>query len=916
MTPALDDVHVVELGTYFAAPLAARHLAGFGCRVTRIERPAHARGAATERTRLGPRVLEALRRGKTCRTVDAKAEPQALLDILATADVVLENLAPGTADRLGVGYEAVRSRNPRVVYVSIPGFAPQDAAFDGVAAYESVVLAAAGILSDMGVNRVLLGVPASYTSLPMGSAYASVFAALAALAALHRQRREGPAADGEHIVVPMASAVLEALAHNSLEFPRDPHYMDLRAQRIAQGRFPVDASTLHALRDPFFTSYACADGRTLYVVCPAHGRHQVGLLRALGVADAAHAVAPQIDAYRRDPGVHGIGAARLSAAQASAVRPLLAAALLRRSAAAWEADLTARGIPVCAHRTTAEWNALDHVRESGLRDEAGDLAPIGWLRPLDEATEAPAARDDGAKGAAAPTAWPPARADGCFAGVRVLDCCNVIAGPTIGSMLARFGATVLKLDPVHPLYAPDISVIYGLAANAGKRSVLVDVARAEGRAVLHGLLADADVLLLNCTAGALERLDLTPSALHERHPRLVVARFDAFGGPAREAGGMGDWNGYDDCVQAGIGIQCRFGGGLETPEEHAHIGTIDVIAGVSGACSVAAALLARAVTGRPSLARSSLAAVGQVVQFPFSVGGAERATFGRGVACTGEWAGHRCVRARDGEWLLLLTRFAEERATDAAADAAAEEARAHALADAAAARDADAAVTWLRAQPDVRAAIRLARLRDLRRRHLRPAGTWPDAATTFAFWQWDDHPIGTLRMTGPIAMRMRGLCDTPPAPKYGADTRAVLDALDASTGTRIGLRARLAGAAGDAWSRTYLPYAAACDRCGARGDRHVLLPCAHAIRCETCALAAPSRCHVCGRAWPCATGLRARTAAYRRGYARWRTGAARGARDLRLGLADGASVPERLNDAQRPSRTQRPRAASAPPARC
>ena len=264
--------------------------------------------------------------------------------------------------------------------------------------------------------------------------------------------------------------------------------------------------------------------------------------------------------------------------------------------------------------------------------------------------------------------------------MRVVDLSNVIAGPTIGATLARYGAEVIKVDAPAAQYAPNVTVLYGIAANAGKRSVLLDATDGDGiddgggggRAAVETLIARADVLVANATSASLGRLGLGGGRLHTLNPRLVLARFDAWGGPRDGAGARASHLGYDDNVQAALGIMERFGGGLGRVEEHAHVGTIDVIAGIGGALAATAALFMRARAERGgdgaaaaalaagTLVARALASCAQIVQYPFCCGDprvlereARRASTRLGPECRGEHALLRCYECADGEWLML-----------------------------------------------------------------------------------------------------------------------------------------------------------------------------------------------------------------------------------------------------------------------
>jgi len=143
------------------------------------------------------------------------------------------------------------------------------------------------------------------------------------------------------------------------------------------------------------------------------------------------------------------------------------------------------------------------------------------------------------------------------AGIRVLDLTRVIAGPVATRFLAALGGDVLRLDSPHrpelPLHARD-----GLP---GKRSALLDLGAADGTAGLHELLSGADVLVHGYRPHALDRFGLTPDALAERHPGLVVVSLSAWG----STGPWGGRRGFDSIVQAACGIAMAESGDGERP---------------------------------------------------------------------------------------------------------------------------------------------------------------------------------------------------------------------------------------------------------------------------------------------------------------------------------------------------------------
>ncbi|MER7188236.1 CoA transferase, partial [Streptomyces hyaluromycini] len=140
------------------------------------------------------------------------------------------------------------------------------------------------------------------------------------------------------------------------------------------------------------------------------------------------------------------------------------------------------------------------------------------------------------------------------AGLRVLDLTRVLAGPVATRTLGQLGADVLRLDAPWLPELPDQHADTGF----GKRSATLDLTT--DRAAFEELLAAADVVVTGYRPGALDRFGLSPEALAERRPGLVVAQVSAWGA----YGPWGGRRGFDSLVQVATGI-AEIEGSAERP---------------------------------------------------------------------------------------------------------------------------------------------------------------------------------------------------------------------------------------------------------------------------------------------------------------------------------------------------------------
>jgi len=123
MNPLLSDIRVLELGHIVAGPTAGLILSGLGAEVIKIERP---EGGDQSRARPDQSIFLAYNSNKQSMVLDLKNPKgkEIFLQLLKTADIVVDNYAPGALDRLGLGYDTMSSTNPKVIHCSIKGFLP------------------------------------------------------------------------------------------------------------------------------------------------------------------------------------------------------------------------------------------------------------------------------------------------------------------------------------------------------------------------------------------------------------------------------------------------------------------------------------------------------------------------------------------------------------------------------------------------------------------------------------------------------------------------------------------------------------------------------------------------------------------------------------------------------------------------
>ncbi|MEN0135037.1 MAG: CoA transferase [Rhodococcus sp. (in: high G+C Gram-positive bacteria)] len=237
----LEGVRVADFTQALSGPYCTLLLADMGADVIKVERA----GAGDDSRRWGPPFVGdtaayflSINRNKRSIELDLKSDEgrRAAIALVESCDIVVENWRPGTAERLGLGHETLRARDPRLIYCAISGFGA-DTPRPG---YDQVVQGTSGWMSLTGSSE---GEPFK-TGVPIGDIASGMFATQAILAALVRRDRTK---QGGYVDIAMQDALVSMLAYHAGSY-------------FATAHAPVRNGNHHGTVAPYGT-FATADGK-------------------------------------------------------------------------------------------------------------------------------------------------------------------------------------------------------------------------------------------------------------------------------------------------------------------------------------------------------------------------------------------------------------------------------------------------------------------------------------------------------------------------------------------------------------------------------------------------------------------------------------------------------------------------------
>lgn len=250
-------------------------------------------------------------------------------------------------------------------------------------------------------------------------------------------------------------------------------------------------------------------------------------------------------------------------------------------------------------------------------------------------------------------------------GIRVLDLSRVLAGPVCTQILGDLGAEIIKIERPGegddtrqwgPPFLKDAGgddtreSAYYLSCNRNKKSVTVDISKAEGQKIIHALAARSDILIHNFKVGGLDKYGLGFAAMQAKHPHLIYTAISGFG----QDGPLASEPGYDLMTQAMGGLMGHTGE-IDGAPMKAGVALVDVMTGLYAAIGTLAALQAREKTGKGqmvdlALLDVTLASMTNIAQFYLTSGTAPK-RFGNAHSTI---VPYQSFAAKDGHMVIAI----------------------------------------------------------------------------------------------------------------------------------------------------------------------------------------------------------------------------------------------------------------------
>lgn len=346
MAGALDGVTIADFTRILAGPYCTMLLADLGAQVVKVERP----GTGDDTRHWGPpfdssgraTYFESVNRNKSSIALDLGTDGgrAAARSLALASDVVIENFAPGTMSRFGLGYEQLRSEKPALIYCSITGFGAGPGA--GMPGYDPVVQAVGGLMSITGPDPD----HPSKAGVALVDIIAGLHAGMAVLAALRHRDTTGR---GQLLEVNLLQSLLSALVNQA-------------QAHIGAGVVPHMRGNEHPSIAPFET-FATADRQIM--ICAGNDRQFAALCSVID-----------------EPGLATDERFRSNAARVDHRPELVAALGMRlntRTAEAWLTALAEAGVPAGPVNTIAE--AFSLADDLALQPVVHITDPTGEVRP-------------------------------------------------------------------------------------------------------------------------------------------------------------------------------------------------------------------------------------------------------------------------------------------------------------------------------------------------------------------------------------------------------------------------------------------------------------------------------------------------------------------------------------------------------